>query len=146
MNCKIDNYKVGTSFKIECTKQFRDGEFRNYDSFGIVKNFANMWARKPEDVITVKCTIIEEDVVLGDLYKTGYDSKQCDYFGWIDFEDDGTYSIHMIYPNALQYSICFPYGPDAQRFYIHDINEGYKVIHKKGDRRGMTVRLKVEEI
>ena len=66
---KINDYKVGTSFEINCAKQkhIRTGE-TIYDSFGINKNLAYMWGRKPEDVVKARCTIIEEDVRLRDKF------------------------------------------------------------------------------
>lgn len=135
---KIKDYKTGTTFEITCTK-----EHNCYNHFQIHKDLVHMYGKKQEDVITVKCTIIEEDVIVSDLYKYGssYDANKVDYFGWIEFEDDGTYDIGLIYPNIKLYFMCFAYGPDARRFWNHDIDN-----HKKGDRRGMTVRLKIEEL
>ena len=156
---KINDYKVGYSFEIDCAKSFRkiNGEPTGqiiYDSFGIMENHAYMWARKPEDIIKVKATIIEEDVIVGDLFKkdSGYDTNQVDYFGWINFEHNEPVNISMIYPNIKQYFVCFPDGPDTNRFWKFDsINVNYDtgektVEHLTGDRRGMTVRLKIEEI
>lgn len=156
---KINDYKVGHSFEIDCAKSFRkiNGEPTEqiiYDSFGIMKEHAYMWARKPEDIIKVKVTIIEEDVIIGDLFKrdSDYDTNQVDYFGWIDFEHNEPVRISMIYPNIKQYFVCFPDGPDAGRFWKFDsININYDtgektVEHLAGDRRGMTVRLKIDEI
>lgn len=152
---KISDYKVGTSFEITCTKQNRklNGKETNeyiYDSFEINKNHAYLWGRKSEQVITVKATIIEEDVLMEKIYKhnSDYDSNQIDYFGWISFEDSGDLRINMIYPNIKLYFICFPYGPDANRFWSYDRKDPFtdKLLHKAGDRRGMTVRLKIEEI
>ena len=147
---KINNYKVGYSFEIDCAKGFRkiNGEPTKqiiYDSFGIKKELAYMWARKPEDIIKVKVTIIEEDVLINELFQNkNYDDNSVDYFGWIDFEkfyEDNQYDIQMIFPNIKQYFICFPYGPDSVRFWQTDLGP-----HKKGDRKGMTVRLKIEEV
>lgn len=144
---KINDYKVGTEFYINCvkenTKNYHNSEGKTYyGSFGIIPQLASMWARKEEDIITVKATIIEEDVLINNLLKDkNYDTNCIDYFGWIDFEDDETYSIHMIYPNIKLYFVCFPYGADAGRFYRTNLG-----IHKEGDRKGMTVRLKIEEI
>lgn len=156
---KINDYKVGYSFEIDCAKSFRkiNGEPTRqiiYDSFGIMKNHAYMWARKPEDIIKVKATIIEEDVIINKIFKkdSGYDTNQVDYFGWVDFEHNEPVNISMIYPNIKQYFVCFPDGPDAGRFWKFDsINVNYDtgektVEHLAGDRRGMTVRLKIEEI
>lgn len=152
---KINNYKVGTSFNITCVKVNRKLSGKEtseiiYDSFEISKEHAYIWGRKPEQVIVVKATIIEEDVLMDKLYRknSDYDCNKIDYFGWITFEDDGTYRINMIYPNIKQYFVCFPYGADAGRFWSQDIKDfnTNKIIHKAGDRRGMTVRLKIDEI
>lgn len=156
---KINDYKVGYSFEIDCAKSFRkiNGEPTEqiiYDSFGIMKEHAYMWARKPEDIIKVKATIIEEDVIIDDLFKrdSDYDTNQVDYFGCIDFEHDEPVRISMIYPNIKQYFVCFPDGPDAVRFWRFDsikldYDTGEKTIeHLAGDRRSMTVRLKIDEI
>ena len=113
-----------------------------------------MWGRNPEDIIKVKATIIEEDVIVNKIFKkySEYDSNKVDYFGWIDFEHNEPTKISMIYPNIKQYFICFPDGPDDDRFWKFDsINVNYDtgektVEHLTGDRRGMTVRLKIEEI
>ena len=100
----------------------------------------------------MKATIIDEDVIISNLFKkdSGYDENQVDYFGWIDFEHDEPTRIGMIYGNIKQYFICFPDGPDACRFWWFDsIRNNFDektVDHLAGDRRGMTVRLKIEEI
>lgn len=156
---KINDYKVGYSFEIYCTKHCRKvgGELTEqiiYDSFDIKKEHAYLWGRKPEDIVKVKATIIEEDVIVGDLFKknSDYDKNQIDYFGWIDFEHDKAVKISMIYPNIKLYFVCFPCGPDVIRFWDYDsvkfdYDNGQKNIdHLAGDRRGMTVRLKIEEI
>lgn len=156
---KINDYKVGYSFEINCAKSFRkiNGEPTGqiiYDSFDIMKEHAYMWVRKPEDIVKVKATIIEEDVIIGALFKrdSSYDINQVDYFGWIDFDHNEPVKISMIYPNIKQYFICFPNGPDINRFWYFDsinfdYDTGKKTIeHLTGDRRGMTVRLKIEEI
>lgn len=149
---KISDYKVGTEFEITCAKVNKrlHGEIIPneyiYDSFGISQEHPYVWARKPEEVIKVKCTIIEEDVVIADIYKNkDYDSNCIDYFGFILFKDDGTFDISMIYPNIKTYSICFPYGADAERFWSQDIKIN-EVVHHAGDRRAMSVRLKVEPL
>ena len=152
---KIPNYQIGTSFEITCAKVKRKIGFEEtdeyiYDSFEINKNHTYLWGRKPEQVINVKATIIEEDVLMSKIYRkdSDYDCNQIDYFGWISFEDDGTYRISMIYPNIKLYFICFPNGPDCKRFWLDDIKDfkTNEIIHYKGDREGMTVRLKIEEI
>ena len=147
---KINDYKVGTEFYITCTKEnvrnYHDvGEKTFYSNFGIIPRLASMWARNEEDVITVKATIIEEDVLIKELLQNkNYDDNSVDYFGWVDFEEfykDNQYDIRIIFPNIKQYFVCFPYGPDSGRFWQTDLEP-----HKKGDRRGITVRLKIEEI
>ena len=156
---KITDYKVGYSFEIDCAKSFKkiNGEPTEqiiYDSFDIMKEHAYMWARNPEDIVKVKATIIEEDVIVDDLLKrnSSYDTNQVDYFGWIDFEYNNPVRISMIYPNIKQYFMCFPNGPDVNRFWKYDsIKFDYDtyektIDHLSGDRRGMTVRLKIEEI
>ena len=84
----INDYKVGTSFEINCAKRqhIRAGE-TIYDSFGIVENLAYMWGRKPEDIVKVKCTIIEEDVLLREKFKDeNYDENYTDYFALITWK------------------------------------------------------------
>ena len=151
---KINNYKVGTSFEITCTKRkhISTGE-TVYDNFGIVENLAYMWGRKPEDIVKVRCKIIEEDVLLMNKFKDeNYDENCTDYFALITWEDDGTLKIGLIYPNIKLYNMCFPYEIDKCLFYDRDFTEydyktfEEKIVHKKGDRHRMTVRLKVEEI
>ena len=151
---KINDYKVGTSFEINCAKRkhIRTGE-TVYDSFGIDKEHAAMYGRKPEDVVKVKCTIIEEDVRLKDKFNDkNYDENCTDYFGLITWEDDNSLRIGLIYANIKLYNMCFPYVIDECLFFDNDIKkfnyETYEetIIHKKGDRHKMTVRLKIEEI
>lgn len=151
---KIPDYKVGTTFEITCAKIKRKFEGKEsdeyvYDSFGIDKDHTYMWGRKPEQVIKVKATIIEEDVLMSKLYRhdSDYDCNKVDYFGWISFEKDEL-DIRMIWRNIKLYFMCFPYGPDAGRFWSQDMKDykTYEIIHKAGDRKGMTVRLKIEEI
>ena len=134
----IDNYKVDTSFEITCSKEEnktsgkKDGK-HYYQNFGIVKKHAYMWGANPENVITVKATIIEEDVMCQKLMvDKNYDNNSIDYFGRISF-DEGRISISIIYPNIKQYFICFPYGTDVGLF------------DKDGNREEMNVRLKIEE-
>lgn len=136
----IDNYKVGTSFEITCSKEEhkisgkKDGK-HYYQNFGIVKEHAYMWGVKPENVITVKATIIKEDVMCQKLMTSkNYDVNSIDYFARIHFLDNGQYDISMIYPNIKQYFICFPYGTDIGLF------------DREGKRKEMNVRLKIEEI
>jgi len=148
---KINDYKVGTSFEINCTKHnhIKTGEIL-YDSFGIDKNFASIYGRKPEQVIKVKCTIIEEDVIIKNLISnnSGYNDNSIDYFGFIDGFEKNDLNISMIWYNIKLYHVCFPYGPDSLRFWQYDQKnyETNEYDFKKGDRRGMTVRLKIEEI
>ena len=53
-----------------------------------------MFARKPEEVRNVRLTIIEEDVLVNDLMRSpNYNENQVDYFGWIQFKEDGTLYI-----------------------------------------------------
>ena len=67
-------------------------------------------------------------------------------------EDDGTLKIGLIYPNIKLYNMCFPYVIDDCLFFDRDFTSiNYEtfeqtIIHKKGDRRAMTVRLKIEEV
>lgn len=136
---EIKDYKVGTSFEIKCSKEEHrtygkeDGKYY-YQNFGIVKEHASIWGVKSENVITVKATIIEEDVMCQKLMvDKNYDNNSIDYFGRISF-DDGKISISIIFPNIKQYFICFAYGTDVGLF------------DKDGNRRGMNVRLKIEEL
>jgi hypothetical protein len=136
---EIRDYKVGTSFEIACTKEEHrtsgkeDGKYY-YQNFGILKEIASIWGVKPENVITVKATIIEEDVMCQKLMMDeNYDSNSIDYFGRISFEE-GKISISIIYPNIKQYFICFPYGTDVGLF------------DKDGNRKEMNVRVKIEEL
>lgn len=147
---KINDYKVGTTFEITCAKHkhLKTDEIV-YDSFGIKKEFAYMWARKPEDIIKVKATIIEEDIVIKDLLNNPeYDENCIDYFGFIDGFEKNDLNISIIWRNIKLYEICFTYGADAERFFNHDqLDDDFKTyLWHKGDRRGMTVRLKIEEI
>lgn len=136
---EIKDYKVGTSFEITCSKEKHrasgkeDGKYY-YQNFGIVKEHASIWGANPENVITVKATIIEEDVMCQKLMvDKNYDNNSIDYFGRISF-DEGKMDIHIIYPNIKQYFICFPYGTDVGLF------------DKEGNRKEMNVRLKIEEL
>ena len=146
----ILDYKVGTVFETTCAAKHGEDERPFYDSFGIDAEFCWMRARKPEEIRNVRCTIIEEDVLVNELMKrdSGYDTNKVDYFGWIEFQEDGTLDIRMIYGNIKLYYMCFSSSPDTGRFYskdsVVDIHGNYR--RHAGDRRGMTVRLKVEEI
>ena len=146
----IPDYKVGTVFETTCAAKHGEDGRSFYDSFGIDAEFCWTRGRKPEEIRNVRCTIIEEDVLVNEPMKCGsdYDTNKVDYFGWIDFQEDGTFDIRMIHGNIKLYSVCFPYSPDAIRFYsedsVVDMHGNYK--RHAGDRRGMTVRLKVEEI
>lgn len=146
----IPDYRVGTVFETTCATKHVEDERPFYDSFGIDDEFCWTRARKPEEIRNVKCTIIEEDVLVNELIKrdSDYDTNKVDYFGWVEFQEDRTFDIRMIYGNIKLYSMCFPSSPDTYRFYsedsVVDIHGNYR--WHAGDRRGMTVRLKVEEI
>ena len=147
---KINDYKVGTSFEITCTKHQHNktGEIV-YENFGIDKKFTGVYGKKPEDVIKVRCMITEEDIIIKNLYRDKtYDTNSIDYLGFIDGFEKNDLHISMIWRNIKLYMVCFPYGPDSQRFWEYD-QKNYDTCEyefKKGDRRAMTVRLKVEEI
>jgi len=148
---KINDYKVGTTFEITCAKHYcEDKKEFVYDSFGILKEHAYMWGRKPEDVIKVKTTIIEEDVIVDDLmkYNSTYNTNSLDYFGHITGFEKNELDISLIYANIKVYFMCFPYGPDTIRFWNYDqLDDDFKTyLWHNGDRRAMTVRLKIEEI
>ena len=146
---KIQNYKKGTEFEITCVRFNHPNHGLIYNAFQIKKNFANMWGEDPNNVITVKATIVDEDVIIEDLMRDkSYDDNCVDYFGLVDFNEDGTFDIGLIYPNIKQYFVCFPSGPGATRFWNFDDKdyETGKYHHKIGDRRSMTVRLKIDEI
>lgn len=146
---KISNYKVGTTFDTTCTlHSIKKGGVPLYINFFISRKFARSFGEKPENVIDVRCTIIEEDVIVNDLMTDpNYDANTCEYFAHVTFDDDGTYDIGLIYGNIKLYFMCFPYTPDNERFYHHDIGDCKgNIIHKVGDRKSMTVRLKVERI
>jgi len=72
---KINDYKIGTSIVTTAAQRTNNnGTF--YTSFGVNKNYAHAFGVKPEDVVNVKATIIEEDVLIGDKYKDkNYDSN-----------------------------------------------------------------------
>ena len=147
---KIPDYRKGTTFECQCAHTGRTIDDKPYfDSFGISEQHAMIFGRKAENIVTVRGTIIEEDVnVEGLLRNPSYDENAHDYFGWIDFEDDESYNIRLIYGNIKSYFICFPGGPDSRRFYSTDVMDynTEKIIHKAGDRRGMSVRLSFELI
>ena len=135
---EIKDYKVGTSFEITCSKEKHRASGKEdckyfYQNFGIVKEHASIWGANPENVITVKATIIEEDVMCQKLMvDKNYDNNSIDYFGRISF-NKGKMDIHIIYPNIKQYYICFFYGTDVGLF------------DNDGNRKEMNVRLKIEE-
>ena len=114
----ITDYKVGTVFETTCAAKHGEDGRPFYDSFGIDAEFCWMRARKPEEIRNVRCTIIEEDVLVNELMKRGsdYDTNKVDYFGWIDFQEDGTLDIRMIYGNIKLYYMCFSSSPDTGRF------------------------------
>ena len=146
----ISDYHIGTIFETTCASRYVKEGCPFYDSFGISKEHTYMFARKPEEVRNVRLTIIEEDVLVNDLMRSpNYNENQVDYFGRIQFKEDGTLDIRMIYGNIKLYFMCFPYTPDAIRFHENDapldITTG-KRAWLAGDRNGMSVRLKVEEI
>lgn len=150
---KIEDYKVGTSFITTAVLRTNKSDKVFFTAFGIDKKHAHYYSAKPYDVVDVKCTIIEEDVIIGDKYKDkNYDLNSVDYFALITWEDNDNLDISLISPNIKVYNICFPYVIDEHLFYNKDvIKTDYKTLktettHRKGDRHRMTVRLKVENI
>ena len=63
----ITDYKVGSVFETTCAAKHVEDERPFDDSFGIDAEFCWMRARKPEEIRNVKCTIIEEDVLVNEL-------------------------------------------------------------------------------
>lgn len=150
---KIEDYKVGTSFITTAVLRTYKSDKVFFTTFGIDKKQAHYYSAKPYDVVDVKCTIIEKDVIIGDKYKDkNYDSNSVDYFALITWEDNDNLDISLISPNIKVYNICFPYVIDEHLFHNKDvIKTDYKTLktettHRKGDRHRMTVRLKVENI
>lgn len=150
---KIEDYKVGTSFITTAVLRTNKSDKVFFTAFGIDKKHAHYYSAKPDDVVDVKCTIIEEDVIIGDKYKDkNYDPNSVDYFALITWEDNDNLDVSLISPNIKVYNICFPYVIDEHLFYNKDvIKTDYKTLktettHRKGDRHRMTVRLKVENI
>lgn len=146
---KIVDYRKGTTFECQCAYRGRIVDGRPWlDSFGITKELASIYGRKPENIVTARGTIVEEDVIVSNLMKYGsqYDTNSHEYFGWVDFEDDGTFDLRMIYGNIKLYVICFPSGPDINRLYSNEVRDTvtWEVIHQPGDRRGMTIKLVFE--
>src|ERR1035437_3000050 len=39
------------------------------------------------------------------------EDKRGEYWGWLDKNDD---KPSMIWPNEIKYTMCFPYGPEAE--------------------------------
>lgn len=143
----IPDYKIGTSFEITCTKTWKQNQWL-YRDFEISKEHSSIFGRKPEDVIKVRMTIIENDTYIKGLYQdNNYDENCTDYFGRINFEKKRL-RIGCIYGNIKAYTVCFPDEPDVGLFWENDIKipGTNKIEYHKGERRAMNVRLKIEEI
>ena len=119
---KIEDYKAGTSFITTAVLRTNKSDKVFFTAFGIDKKHAHYYSAKPDDVVDVKCTIIEEDVIIGDKYKDkNYDPNSVDYFALITWEDNDNLDISLISPNIKVYNICFPYVIDEHLFYNKDV-------------------------
>jgi len=71
--------------------------------FGITKEGAkDMYGRKPEDVLQVKCSVIE-NMTYENRDKSR--DKETQYIGWLTFKDN---VISMIYDCVIKFEMCFP--------------------------------------
>ena len=144
----LPSIEIGTEFITTAVENYNGRGF--FNNFQANRKHAYSFGTKPEDIVDVKCTIIENDVIIGELYKNPeYDSNSQDYFALAQVIDDKSgYNIGLISPNIKVYHICFPYGADVERFYdkdIHDILTD-RILFHAGERRAYHLRLKVDKI
>ena len=69
----------------------------HYYHFGIHPDFTSIYGDDPKDIVIVEVTP-SKDQTMGD--------KQ-EYWGWWNFEKR---KFEMIYPSAVSFKVCFPYG------------------------------------
>ena len=134
----LGNCEIGTSFEVYAVKKHSKwGDFYNFIN-RIDPDHSSWFGCKKEDVITVRCTIIANDISVVALYKDpNYDENCIDYLMSYDLRHDNMIVMH----NIKVFNCCFPYGADAICFAHHDTDE-----YKKGDRIGYLCRVKIEEI
>ena len=137
-NIKLGDCKPGTSFEVYAVKQENEiGKFFNYIN-QIDPDHARWYGQKKEDVIKVKCTIVDNDISVKELYSDpNYDDDCIDYLMGYNLWSGNM----IIMPNVKAFNCCYPRGADESRFAHHTTST-----YKKGDRMGYLCRLKVEEI
>ena len=143
---KIDSIEPGTKFRTTAVISERNGE-KLFTHIGVSRIHSSIWGVDPEDIVNIECEIVDNDLSINELIlDKSYDSNCIDYFCHAEIEDN-CFDISMIYPNIKQFFICYPYGPDASRFWSHEITDSDgNIIHRPGDRRAYQMRLKVKEI
>lgn len=143
---KIDSIEPGTKFCTTAVVSVKNGE-KIYRHIGVSREHSYMWGDKPEDIIDIECEIVDNDLSINELMTDeSYDNNCIDYFCHAEIQED-CFDISMIYPNIKQFFMCYPYGPDASRFWSHEIKNIHGDIeHRPGDRRAYQMRLKVREV
>lgn len=158
--CILTNIEPGTSFITTAIENSNSvGTF--FYIFGKDKRGITYYGYKEDDLIDVKCTILKNDITLGELYQDPkYSSNSIDYLLYVKVNDDKTLWPMIIEPNIKMFNMCFPYGADAELFWDKDFPEHGRIslndegkmnyneekIFYKGDRRGYICRLKIEKI
>lgn len=156
--CKLPSVEPGIWFVTTAIEtQNSVGKF--FYTFGKDERAIRLYGFDPKELIDVKCTIIANDLKLGDLYKSKeYDSNSIDYLMYVKINDDKTLWPMIIEPNSKMLNIAFPYGVDHELFWdknfpssLYYVNNEGKIEYLKdyifhaGDRRGYLCRLKVEK-
>ncbi len=102
--------KEYTTTAVKSTVKLMNGDIVDiFNHFGIHPGFANVYGRKEEDIINVKCTIT--DTTIYNRNKNRDADTEVNYWGWISKGKEDR--ISMIYSCWLLFDICFPAGAEA---------------------------------
>ena len=114
----LGNCEIGTSFEVYAVKKHsKYGDFYNFIN-RIDPEHSSWFGCKKEDVITVRCTIIANDISVVALYKDPeYDENCIDYLMSYDLRNDNMIIMH----NVKVFNCCFPYGADAICFAHNEV-------------------------
>jgi len=83
----------------------------NYNHFGIRAELASLYGDDPEDIVTLKLKV-SDDQTIPETHK-----KEADYWGWYDNDRK---EFTMIHAQRFLLNMCFPNGMEASE----GVNQG----------------------
>lgn len=90
-----------------------------YTHFGIHPVTASLYGNKVEDIINIRCTVIEG---VSGINRDRTKDKDQVYWGWFEFDEwyNKDKSVSLIYPCFMLFNMCFPSGAET----MEKLNQG----------------------